>query len=208
MKTKEKILVVSTDLFNKNGVVAMTTNHVAKAMGISPGNLYFHFANKEEIIRHIFKEMCQETYSHWKTTPGKRLKHPIKVIIENFEVYWNYRFFHREMYYLRRKDTVLNALWKAHIDKILRLMTLTYKRWWKNGWMMPIEDKEEIDFLVNILLSTASTFLHFFESIDKAPPKDYLINGEKYVTRLLMPYSVGPMREDFEHFVDGSLKFD
>jgi AcrR family transcriptional regulator len=51
MKTKDRILDVSIELFNKNGVVAITTNHIAKAMNISPGNLYFHYDNKEEIIQ-------------------------------------------------------------------------------------------------------------------------------------------------------------
>ena len=50
MKTKERILQTSIELFNRNGVTAITTNHIAKAMDISPGNLYFHYDNKEEII--------------------------------------------------------------------------------------------------------------------------------------------------------------
>jgi AcrR family transcriptional regulator len=189
-------------------VVAMTTNHVAKAMAISPGNLYFHFANKEEIIRSIFKSMAQQTYSLWKTKPNSRVKHPIKVISENFEIFWQYRFLHREMYYLRKKDPLLNSMWKAHLQKTLKLMTVTYKRWWKKGWMMPIEEADEIDFLINILLSTASTFLYFFENVDRAPSRSHLSYAQKHVARLLLPYSVGSMREDFEQFVDGRLKFD
>ena len=182
MKTKDKIVHVSIDLFNRNGVVAITTNHIAKELGISPGNLYFHFANKEEIIRQIFRQMAKETYQIWK-------------------MFWRYRFFHREMYYLRRKDAQLSKMWKAHIAKSLRIMTLMYKRWLKVGWMTPIRAADEIHFLVNVMLATASTFLQFFESADRTPAKKHVEVGKIYVARLLEHYTQGEMLQDFEKFI-------
>src|ERR1700761_2236251 len=110
MKTKDKIILTSIELFNKSGVVAVTTNHIAKELGISPGNLYFHFANKEEIIRQIFRLMAKDTYNLWKTRKGQKLEHPLALIERNFELFWRYRFFHREMYYLRRKDSQLSKM--------------------------------------------------------------------------------------------------
>lgn len=201
MKTKDKIILNSVELFNRSGVVAITTNHIAKEMNISPGNLYFHFANKEEIIRHIFKIMCRETYDLWRTKKDQKLLHPLELIERNFELFWKYRFFHREMYYLRRKDAVLAKLWKAHIAKILKLMTLMYRRWIKEGWMKPIDSKEEIEFLVNVLLATASTFLQFFESTERQPAKKHVETGKRYVARMLAPWTQGRMNEEFEAFV-------
>jgi len=51
--TRQAILTTAIELFNEKGTAAVSTNHIAEAMAISPGNLYYHFANKEEIIRHI-----------------------------------------------------------------------------------------------------------------------------------------------------------
>jgi AcrR family transcriptional regulator len=198
MKTKDKICLTSIDLFNRSGVVAVTTNHIAKEQGISPGNLYFHFANKEEIIRQIFRTMAKETYQIWRTKKGQKLDHPLVLIEKNFELFWRYRFFHREMYYLKRKDAQLNKMWKAHIAKCLKLMTVMYKRWLREGWMAPISAADEIQFLVNVLLSTASTFLQFFESAERTPAKTHVEMGKRYVTRLLIHYTQGQMRGDFE----------
>lgn len=201
MKTKDRIILVSIELFNRSGVVAVTTNHIAKEMNISPGNLYFHFANKEEIIRHIFKIMSRETYQLWHVKKSQKMMRPLELIEKNFELFWKYRFFHREMYYLRRKDAVLQKMWKSHIAKILKLMTLMYRRWMKQGWMKPIDNAEEIEFLVNVLLATASTFLQFFESTERQPARKHVETGKRYVARLLAPWTQGEMLEEFEGFI-------
>jgi AcrR family transcriptional regulator len=204
MKTKDRIVQTSIELFNRSGVVAVTTNHIAKELDISPGNLYFHFANKEEIIRQIFRIMANETYNLWKTRKGQKLLHPLDLIEKNFELFWKYRFFHREMYFLRRKDAQLNKMWKAHIIKCLRLMTLMYKRWIKQGWMNPIGTADEIQFLVNVMLATASTFLHFFESAERVPGKRSIETGKRYVARLLVHYTQGQMQIDFLQEINAS----
>ncbi|MGL5986966.1 MAG: TetR/AcrR family transcriptional regulator, partial [Burkholderiales bacterium] len=54
IKTYDRIIQASLELFNEHGERAITTNHIAAHLGISPGNLYYHFRNKEEIIYQIF----------------------------------------------------------------------------------------------------------------------------------------------------------
>jgi len=46
-KRRDLILTMALKLFNEQGSHKVTTNHIAKAMGINPGNLYYHFKNKE-----------------------------------------------------------------------------------------------------------------------------------------------------------------
>jgi AcrR family transcriptional regulator len=47
--TRNRILEVGLALFNDEGVAKMSTNRIATELGISPGNLYYHFTSKEEI---------------------------------------------------------------------------------------------------------------------------------------------------------------
>ena len=63
MRTKEKIIVTSTKLFNLHGTQPISTNHIAKELGISPGNLYYHFRSKNEIIRSISIKFSNELES-------------------------------------------------------------------------------------------------------------------------------------------------
>lgn len=200
MKTKERILVTSVELFNRSGVAAITTNHIAKAMDISPGNLYFHYDNKEEILVELFKRMSKETYAVWRPTKIKTMT-PTKFIDENFEIYWKYRFFHREMYSLRRKDADLAKMWRLHLQKMIKLMIVLYRQWVRQGHMTKISNVDEMQYIAESLLAMATTFLQFFESAEKSPGKKSIERGKRHVARLLLPYTTGETKVEFEKFL-------
>jgi AcrR family transcriptional regulator len=201
MKTKERILVTSTELFNRSGVVAITTNHIAKAMEISPGNLYFHYDNKEEILLELFKRMMKETYKIWKPSRLKKVT-PLEIIHESFDLYWRYRFFHREMYALRRKDAQLAKMWRGYLQKLMKLENVLYRQWVRSGRMVKINNISEMQYIAESLLAMATTFLQFFESAEKVPGKKSIERGERHVARLLYPYTAGETKDEFEKFLN------
>ncbi len=184
---RERILQSSIDLFNQAGGVAVTTNHIAQHLGISPGNLYFHFRNKEEIIFELFELMCNETYLVWKPSRGLAAS-PTELIERSYEVFWKYRFFHREMYHLRRKDPNLAKRWKIHISKTMRLLHAMYGQWMKDGVVRKVADPREMQMISDTVLITSSSFLQFFESPDKPATRRSLRTGLEHLLIFLLPY--------------------
>ncbi|GAB4510862.1 MAG: TetR/AcrR family transcriptional regulator [Anaerolineae bacterium] len=109
MKTKDRILDAALRLFNTQGTSAVSTNHIAEAAGISPGNLYYHYANKEEIIRALFERQFAVTESAFTLTETPTLADAQALVRTNFEILETYRFIYRELVALLRQDPALHA---------------------------------------------------------------------------------------------------
>ena len=60
MKTRDRILECALQLFNQKGEPNVSTMEVANEMGISPGNLYYHFHGKEPLILGLFERFQAE----------------------------------------------------------------------------------------------------------------------------------------------------
>ncbi|WP_416422044.1 TetR/AcrR family transcriptional regulator [Pseudomonas sp. App30] len=60
MKTRDRILACALQLFNQQGEPNVSTMEIANEMGISPGNLYYHFHGKEPLILGLFERFEDE----------------------------------------------------------------------------------------------------------------------------------------------------
>ncbi len=121
MKTRDKILLSSLELFNERGERNVTTNHIAAHLAISPGNLYYHFRNKSDIIYEIFLEY-EKLVDFYLDIPEDRA-----ITLEDLTFYlesvfnglWSYRFFHRDLEYLLDSDTRLREDYAEFTDRCL-----------------------------------------------------------------------------------------
>ena len=106
--TKDKIKKTAIELFNTHETLSVTTNHIAKEAGISPGNLYYHYKNKEEILIEIYQDMSEIFEKYDSFTQVSQSDNPLKELSTMFELYgelfWKYRF-------LMRDATVLMAIY-------------------------------------------------------------------------------------------------
>lgn len=109
IKTRERIVHSSLELFNQQGERSVSTNHIAAHMEISSGNLYYHFPNKQAIIAELFTEYATlvDSFLH---PPKGRLpnvedkRHYLMAIMDSM---WRYRFLHRDLEHLLEADAEL-----------------------------------------------------------------------------------------------------
>jgi len=111
----ERILAAALRLFNEHGTGPVSTNHIADELGISPGNLYYHFRNKEAIISARFEQQFARTDALY-ALPADRPPTPTdlrELVRATFELSWDYRFIYRELIALLRRDYALQGRWVA-----------------------------------------------------------------------------------------------
>jgi AcrR family transcriptional regulator len=98
-QTRQRILDASLAMFNAQGEPNVTTNHIADELEISPGNLYYHFRNKDDIIEHLFGRY-EERIDAALAAPAGRLPGLEDVWLQLhlvFECIWDYRFLYRDL---------------------------------------------------------------------------------------------------------------
>ncbi len=98
-RTRERILATSLRLFNELGEPNVTTTAIAGELEISPGNLYYHFHNKDEIVDALFDEF-QSEIDPLLDSPlagDPQIEDAWLYLHLLFEAIWRYRFVYRDL---------------------------------------------------------------------------------------------------------------
>lgn len=125
-RTAERILEVALDLFNRFGEPNVSTTLISGALGISPGNLYYHFPAKDELVNALFdryeaklRPLLQEGSNIEDLEGTKRLLHSL------FELSWSHRFLFRDLNDLLSKNRHLETHFqRIQIDSASALVSL------------------------------------------------------------------------------------
>jgi AcrR family transcriptional regulator len=188
--TKGRIAQTAIGLFNERGTAAVSTNHIAEAMGISVGNLYYHYRNKEEIIRAIFERMIVswEVLSVLPQDRAPTLTDLQRILKETFSVLWEYRFFYREFVALMRRDPELGRRYRDVRERGLANTEVLLKNFVKSGVLREPEDPTALLKLARIFWLIAEFWLPFAEMGEETVGPERLQEGVELVMQILKPY--------------------
>ncbi|OIQ24181.1 TetR/AcrR family transcriptional regulator [uncultured Vibrio sp.] len=161
MKTRDKIVHAALELFNEHGERNITTNHIAAHIEISPGNLYYHFRNKQEIVHDIFTLYSEELLERFTPIQGQQeslvmLKHYLDSI---FTLMWKYRFFYANLPEILQRDTKLHDDYIQVQDKLQNNLINIMKAFVELDLL--VVDEVEMKPLVTTLHLIASSWLGY-----------------------------------------------
>jgi AcrR family transcriptional regulator len=110
-RTRERILETALALFNRHGGPSVTTAHIADEMNISPGNLYYHFRNKDEIVGELYAAYESAVLPLFSVPPDRApdVEDLWLLLHLLFERMWSHRFLFRDLDALASRDRRLAA---------------------------------------------------------------------------------------------------
>lgn len=207
LKTKDRILQISLQLFNERGERSVTTNHIAAELGISPGNLYYHFRNKHEIIKELMYQYQVETLEMLSLPEDRPLTTTDK--INYFQVLsgqlWNYRFIHRDVYHLVESNEDFKKIYPRFAGQVMQQGQKIYQAFVDAGLMkMTASEIEALIINLWIVLTNWTNFLYMSGHISD---NNHL--EEKWVWQALRqmvflegPYLMGESRDTYEQLLE------
>jgi len=118
-RTRAHILDTARLLFNEQGTAGVSTNSIAAAAGISPGNLYYHFDGKRAIIRALQAQIVVRQQDLLQPDGERSLAKLRELLVRVMGLAWDYRFFERELVALLRADPQLREVFAAAYEQRL-----------------------------------------------------------------------------------------
>ena len=116
-RTAQRILEVTLELFNRFGEPNVSTTLISAEMGISPGNLYYHYPAKDELINSLFDRFEKALGELLRAAPDVRNVEDAWLFLHMlFELIWQYRFLYRDLNDLLSKNRRL----ETHFQFVLK----------------------------------------------------------------------------------------
>ena len=204
-RTRERILELSHKLFNGFGEPNVTTTIIAGEMNISPGNLYYHFDNKDEIVNAIFADF-EKQMDALLGAPLKRLEGGGGINVEDtwlflhlvFELIWKYRFIYRDLTDLLSRNRIIETHFKRILDDSAKV-ALALAAGLRRAGELNASDAQIKTLATNMVL--IATYWLNFEYV-RNPRKEIdsaaMSRGVLQMMSMVAPYLKGDARALFE----------
>ncbi|MBW8186140.1 TetR/AcrR family transcriptional regulator [Shewanella nanhaiensis] len=199
MKTRDKIIYASLELFNEKGERNITTNHIAAHLGISPGNLYYHFRNKEDIIRSIFSLYQAHLETSFQPYEGEPAT--IDLLIGYFDAMfyamWEFRFMYANLTDILSRDEELKSLYLITQQQVLTRCSHVLSKLNQDG-VIAI-DEEEIPHLAETIRMIVCFWIGYKQthSSQMEITKSSLYEGLLRILMISKAYSTSESRTTF-----------
>ena len=206
-RTAERILEVTLELFNRFGEPNVSTTLISAELSISPGNLYYHYPAKDELINSLFDRYEKSLGELLNASDGVRNVEDAWFFMHTlFELIWQYRFLYRDLNDLLSKNRRL----ETHFQWVLKNKTRAVKALldgMSRAGAMSI-DSREVEATATSMVVVLTYWLSFEyvrdprNALEPENAQSALLRGAHHVLNLLVPYLEKSQRAHMQTLID------
>jgi AcrR family transcriptional regulator len=201
-RTAERILEVTLDLFNRFGEPNVSTTLISAELNISPGNLYYHYPAKDELINSLFDRYEHALNELLGASDGVQDVEDAWFFMHTlFELIWKYRFLYRDLNDLLSKNRRLETHFQWVLKNKTRAMRAMLSGMSRAGAMNI--DSRTVDPTAAAMVVLLTYWLSFEyvrdprHALEPASAEQALLRGAHHVLNLLVPYLEPGQRAHF-----------
>jgi AcrR family transcriptional regulator len=192
-RTAERILEVSLDLFNRFGEPNVSTTLISSELNISPGNLYYHYPAKDELINSLFDRYDKALGELLNAAGDVRDVEDAWFFLHTlFELIWQYRFLYRDLNDLLSRNRRLETEFQAVLKNKARAVRAMLDGMSRSG-AVDI-DSRQVDATATSMVVVLTYWLSFEyvrdprRALEPEGAQQALLRGAHHVLHLLVPY--------------------
>jgi len=192
-RTAERIATVALDLFNRYGEPNVSTTLISSELNISPGNLYYHFPAKDQLVSHLFDNYKADILKLLDASQDvKDVEDAWFFLHSLFELIWEHRFLYRDLNDLLSKNRHLETNFKHILEVKTASLQQLLKALAKQGH---IRNEPETFITLSASMTVVVTYWLSYEyvrnprhAMEPESAGDALARGARHVLLLLAPY--------------------
>lgn len=188
-KRKQEIIETSIKLFNTKGCENTSTRHIAHELGISVGNLYYYFKNKEEIIIEIYQELMNEVSKHLNSVneTNDLAFDFYEFLSYEMEIERKYKFIRLELNALYLNYPRIKAVLEEGVVQKTKEFNALFTHQVKHGYMKEL-DKSELEFLIANVWTVAVMWEFYWILTKEENEEIRILKGVLNTLYILKPY--------------------
>ncbi len=192
-RTAERIATVSLDLFNRYGEPNVSTTLISSELNISPGNLYYHFPAKDQLVSHLFDNYKEDILKLLDASQDvKDVEDAWFFLHSLFELIWDHRFLYRDLNDLLSKNRHLETNFKHILEVKTASLNQLLQALARQGH---IRNEPDTFSTLSASMSVVVTYWLSYEyvrnprhAMEPESASDALARGARHVLLLLAPY--------------------
>ncbi len=192
-RTAERILEVTLDLFNRFGEPNVSTTLISAELNISPGNLYYHYPAKDELINSLFDRYESGLSELLNAADGVRDVEDAWFFLHTlFELIWQYRFLYRDLNDLLSKNRRLETHFQYVLKNKTRAVRALLDGMSRSGAVRI--DTRELEATATSMVVVLTYWLSYEyvrdprRALEPEAAQQALLRGAHHVLHLLVPY--------------------
>lgn len=200
-KTKQKIIDSSKELFNQHGYSQVTIRMIATNLGISSGNLNYHFKKREEILEYLYFDMVAEFDQRIETLSEteisfSQIRHDIQVSMERM---LEYKFIWTDLFNILKANQKISDHFTAVYQKRISGNAFLFDRLQEMELMRAAKFQEEYHILAERMINFGDTWIYTSEVYNRSSSKKQLEYQVNAMLAMIYPYLTDKGIQEFDN---------